>query len=32
MADDTQISVIDVYQRHRAAWATLRNNGLVERP
>ena len=32
MADDTRISVIDVYQRHGAAWAKLRNNGLVERP
>jgi hypothetical protein len=32
MADVTEISVIDVYQRHGAAWAKLRNNGLVGRP
>ena len=32
MTDDTEVSVIDVYQRHSAAWAKLRNNRLVERP
>ena len=32
MADVTEISVIDVYQRNGAAWAKLRNIGLVERP
>jgi len=31
MTDDTGLSVIDVYQRHGAAWASLRGNRLVER-
>ena len=31
MNDDTGLSVIDVYQRHGAAWASLRGNRLVER-
>jgi len=31
MADDTEFSVIDVYQRHGSAWAKLRDNGLIER-
>ncbi len=31
MADDTEISVIDVDQRHGAVWAKLRNNALIER-
>lgn len=31
MTGSTQVSVIDVYQRHGAAWAKLRNSRLVER-
>lgn len=31
MTDSTEVSVIDVYQRHGAAWAKLRNSRLVER-
>jgi SAM-dependent methyltransferase len=32
MASDTDVSVIDVYQRHGAAWARLRSDQLVEKP
>lgn len=30
MASSTDVSVIDVYQRHGAAWAKLRNHHLIE--
>lgn len=32
MASNTDLSVIDVYQRHGAAWAKLRNDHLIEEP
>jgi len=31
MANSTEVSVIDVYQRHGVAWAKLRSSRLVER-
>jgi SAM-dependent methyltransferase len=30
MADESDVSVIDVYQRHGGAWAKLRNDHLIE--
>ena len=32
MTDCTDVSVINVYQRHGEAWAKLRNNRLIEKP
>lgn len=32
MASNTDVSVIDIYQRHGATWATLRSDHLTEGP